>query len=141
MSTSQELARIAVHLGGRHGPRIETSARQWGRAERVVSRGIEAIGLSLRKPQDGRSVAGSSEISPVAELLARLEEPYDPVKGPFDRYRERARRIVQQLQSAGATVDVRGLQKRMYQGECRAATLGMEPEDKRRWLRVSGRIS
>ena len=85
--------------------------------------------------EDGRSAAGSSEISPVAELLTRLEEPYDPGKGPFDRYRERARRIVQQLQSAGATVDVRGLQRRMYQGECRAATLGMEPEEKRRWLR------
>ena len=66
--------------------------------------------------EDGRSVAGSSEVSPASELLARLEEPYNPTTGPSEEYRERARRIVQQLQAAGAAVDIRGLQRRMYQG-------------------------
>ena len=85
--------------------------------------------------EDGRSAAGSSEFNPVAELLARLAEPYDPDIGPFEPYRERARRIVQQLQVAGETVDVRAFQKRMYREEYRAETHGLDIEEKRRWLR------
>ena len=93
------------------------------------------IGSPVGRQEDDRVGGRSSEISPVPELLFRLDEPYDPDEGPFDRYRERSRWMVQQLQAVGVIVDARKLQKRMYQGECRAETLGMSLEEKRRWLR------
>ena len=46
-------------------------------------------------PEDGRSAAGSSEVLPLAELQTKLEEQYDPTRGPLPISIERAlRRVV-----------------------------------------------
>ena len=124
-----------------HGPDWRTLVRDAPRARASNGEPVTEPPTDGDRPhragdlEDGRSAAGSSEVSPLAELQSKLEEQYNPTKGPLEQYRERARRIVRQLEAGGATVDVSGLQKRLFRAECVAAMLGKTAEEKRQWLR------